>query len=87
MNEVWSKYPESKPKEAGYYMTYYYNFDSEVDYYKAIWWSSDKQAWMGWRPNGGPDLSQVKGFVESTKADYYTECLMKPVKESFEVEE
>ena len=88
-NSLWSRFPEKQPSGDGYYMTLYYNFDQQSDLYKAIWWSNDKKKWVGWRSNDLPDVSKVKGFVESTRNDYYVPCVIyssENIKEPFRVE-
>ena len=48
----WSKYPENKPNESGYYITYYYNPERNEELYKALWYSVEIGKWSGpWRWN------------------------------------
>lgn len=49
---TWSAYPDSKPTESGYYMTYYYNPVQDNLFYKPLWFSVEHGLWSGpWRWN------------------------------------
>jgi hypothetical protein len=69
----WIPFPKSKPDESGYYLISYYSFENKHYYYKCVCWLHD-HGWVGWRPNGGPDLSKVKCFAPETRHAYYGEC-------------
>lgn len=75
--EDWSKYPETTPKESGYYLTTYFEgiHGSKLSfgnlYYKCIYWDSQNQDWIWSKP------VDVGCFVENTRSKHYTECLGK----------
>lgn len=68
--EDWSKYPENKPKESGYYLTTYEDINL---YYKCIYWSDKRQDWISWRSpfSETPHIFKVGCFVEKTRTDFY----------------
>jgi hypothetical protein len=68
--EDWSKYPETEPKESGYYLTVYEDINL---YYKCIYWCIERQDWISWRSpfSSKPHNFEVKGFVEKTRTDFY----------------
>ena len=69
----WSKYPDTLPSKSGYYFTYYYSKDQDQHLYKAIYYDHHKNKWCSWRQGMSDPI--VKGFVEQSGKDYYTECL------------
>lgn len=66
--EDWLKFPETKPKESGYYLTTYL---SDNLYYKCIYWDNQTQQWNWQQP------FEVGCFVEKTKSKSYNDCLNK----------
>jgi hypothetical protein len=74
--EDWSKYPETKPKESGYYLTVYEDINL---YYKCIYWSNEKQDWISWKSpfRETPHIFKVGCFVEKTRTDFYCPCIEK----------
>jgi hypothetical protein len=83
--EDWSKYPETKPKESGYYLTVYFEgIHSDKHsfgnlYYKCIYWSNEKQDWISWKSpfRETPHIFKVGCFVEKTRTDFYCPCIEK----------
>ena len=71
----WLEYPENTPTEPGYYMTFYWHEDDQMNYYKAIFWSSTKNDWLKWRASL-PDLN-VKKYLPESRDDYYMPCMEK----------
>ena len=71
----WVSYPENIPTEDGYYYTDYFNTDLMRFFYKAIYWNSKLGSWVGWRRDGGPDLSRVESFMLTSRHDYYLPCV------------
>lgn len=77
--EDWSKYPETKPKESGYYLTTYFEgIHSDKHsfgnlYYKCIYWSNEKQDWISWKSPFGetPHIFEVGCFVEKTRNEIH----------------
>ena len=70
--EDWSKYPEIKPKESGYYLTAYTGTNLFY-YHKCIYWGNKRQDWISWRSpfSSTPHIFEVLGFVEKTRTDFY----------------
>ena len=66
--EDWLRYPETKPKESGYYLTTYLSGNL---YYKCIYWDNENQEWVWKKP------FEVGCFVEKTGSKHYTDCLGK----------
>ena len=81
----WSKYPETKPKESGYYLTTYFEgIHSDKHsfgnlYYKCIYWCNKRQNWISWKSPFGetPHIFKVGCFVEKTRTDFYSSCIEK----------
>ena len=74
----WHNYPQTKPKESGYYFTHYQDKTNYPDraigvfYYKCIYWCNKRQNWISWRsPFGAPHIFEVSCFVEKTRTDFY----------------
>lgn len=70
----WCNYPESSPKNSGYYYARYLNYDDMKVWYKAIYYRVDLGRWMPWRP-GNVDDPFVTRYVPDSGCEYYTECL------------
>ena len=73
--EDWSKYPETKPKESGYYLTtniYYLH-------YNCIYWCNIIQDWISWKSpfRKTSHIFKVGCFVEKTRTDFYCHCFEK----------
>jgi hypothetical protein len=80
----WYNYPETKPKESGYYFTHYQDKTNYPDgelgvfYYKCIYWCNNRQNWISWRsPFGSPHIFEVSCFVEKTRTNFYNPCIEK----------
>ena len=71
---MWSKYPEAKPDESGYYFTKYFNPEQQEVFWKAIWYCTKRSAWIPWRP--GVDGLEVYDFVAESRHEYYVPCQM-----------
>ena len=84
-SEDWAKYPETTPKESGYYLTTYFEGIHSGEhsfgnlYYKCVYWCNKDKEWIFWRnPDGSlPNIFEVGCFVEKTGSKHYTECLSK----------
>jgi hypothetical protein len=68
----WSNFPETSPKERGYYFTYYFNKTLDKNFYKCLYWDIENKVWL--YPNF--EFS-VDKFIEDTKSKHYTKCLSK----------
>lgn len=67
---MWKKYPENKPTESGYYITYYYNVAQKGNYEKALWFSCKEDKWIWDRE------FTVKAYVEASFNKYYVPCML-----------
>jgi|694.fasta_scaffold10511_24 hypothetical protein len=72
MTYTWSKYPDAKPNRSGYYYTYYFNNEMNDCFYKAIYYNTSADEWIGWRRGIEP---KVIGYVDKTYAKFYVPCL------------
>lgn len=76
MTYQWQNYPEWAPTDSGYYYTVHVMNGQRL--YKAIWWSSETNKWVHWRPaeyraGVSPD---VLVFVVESRTDYYCPCMI-----------
>ena len=71
---MWVNYPENKPTEPGYYMTYYFNSEENLCFYKAIYFSPINDRWCQWRPKVEWQ-PEVKGYVPASKNRFYCPCV------------
>ena len=71
-SDHWAKYPDSRPPQAGYYVTYYYNAEQDEMLYKALWYSAQQQKFI-FRIK---DVDQhIKGYVPTSYHQYYVPCI------------
>jgi hypothetical protein len=85
--EDWVRYPETKPKESGYYFTVYLDNTEYPDgrsvgnlFYKCIYWCNKREDWISWRTTPFSKIShrfEVGCFVEKTRTDFYCPCIEK----------
>lgn len=68
----WSRYPDKKPIDTGYYLTLYWNSENQGYFDKCIKW--DGIEWQSWRPGAITD-ADVKGFVLDTLNPFYVPCM------------
>jgi hypothetical protein len=66
----WSSFPDTKPIEPGYYMTFYYNSNENCHLFKAIYWNNK---WHKWNKRVEIE-NQVKHFLLDSRNDYYVPC-------------
>jgi len=72
----WLEYPENEPTESGYYIAIYQHEEHQVDYFKAIFWSSIKKQWSPWRPTLNLPNSCIKKYLPETRNNYYAPCMV-----------
>ena len=66
----WSRYPDVKPTQSGYYYTYYFNTDRKGPFYKAHYYRADLDEWV-WTMGRVPI---VLGFIEESYHSHYGPC-------------
>jgi len=68
-------YPENKPEEAGYYMTYYYNPLEDKKFYKALGYSVIDGKWIGPISLIRKNMeAEVLFFLPESRNDFYVPC-------------
>lgn len=70
MTYTWSKYPDAKPNRSGYYYTYYFNNEMNDCFYKAIYYNTSADEWIGWRRGIEPKVIGYVGYEYEVEKHY-----------------